>query len=107
MEIGKLRHRITIQKNEEYEDENGFIKSDWVTKATVWASVNNLHGKEYWEAKKYKAENTVEFIIRYSACKDISVKDRIVFKDTVYNISSVDNILYKNETIKIKAVAVI
>lgn len=106
MDIGKLKHRIIIQRGEDFEDEKGVSKTQWLNIATVWASVNNLHGKEYWEAKKYEAENTVEFVIRYSACKDICINDRIVFKDIVYNISAIDNILYKNEVIKIKAMAV-
>lgn len=99
--------RITIQRYEEYEDEHGISREAWIDLCTVWCSMNNLYGKEYWDAKQYGAENTVEFVIRYSACKDLSVKDRIKRGAKLFNIKSVDNIMYKNETLKIKALEVI
>ncbi len=105
MNPGELKNRITIQSYVEIE-ENNVTKGDWTNYKTIWCKANNLYGKEYWEAKKYNAENTVEFTIRYNACPDISVKNRIIFKGKVFNIKSVDNVLYKNETIKIKAVEV-
>lgn len=100
---GKLDKRITIQRSKEIEDENGVSENQWQDIKTVWARANNLYGKEYWDAKQYNAENTTEFIIRYNACKDISVKDRIKFRDRIFNIKSVDNVMYKDESIKIKA----
>lgn len=107
MNIGKLNKRITIQRHTEYEDEHGISREEWIDFNTVWCSMNNLYGKEYWEAKQYQAENTVEFVIRYNACKDLSVKDRIKMSDRLFNISSVDNVVYKNEVLKIKAMEVI
>lgn len=104
---GKLDKRITIQRNEPKVDEHGVSKRQWKDIKTVWAKVNNLYGKEYWEAKKYEAENTVEFTIRYSACKDLSIKDRIKFRDKIFNIISIDNFMYRNESLKIKAKEVI
>lgn len=102
-----LNHRVTIQRYMEYEDEHGISREDWIDLKTVWCSMNNLYGKEYWEAKQYKAENTVEFVIRYNACKDLSVKDRIKQGDKLFNITSIDNVLYRNETLKIKALEVV
>lgn len=106
MNIGGLRHRVTIQRSEDYRNENGITKSVWVDKATVWAHMRYISGREYWEAKKYEAESTVEFIIRYNECKDLSVKDKLLHNGIVYNINSIDNVLFKNETLKIKAMAV-
>lgn len=104
---GKLNHRITIQKYIEYEDEHGISRKDWIDFKTVWCSMNNLYGKEYWTAKQYEAQNTVEFVIRYSACKDLSVKDRLKKGDKLFNITSVDNVMYKNEVFKVKALEVV
>lgn len=103
MDIGKMNQRVTIQRNTEIQDENGFDKVDWVDLKTVWCSVNNLYGKEYWEAKRYDAENTVEFVIRHGACKDLRMDDRLVFRGVIYNITSIDNVMYGNNVIKIKA----
>ena len=37
--IGRMRHRITLQRFEEGEDEYGATVSMWVSLGTFWASV--------------------------------------------------------------------
>lgn len=119
MNPGELRHRVTIQRSKKTVGQNRVIQKEYQDVKTVRAKVNNLHGKEYWTAKEYEAENTVEFTMRYSSVKnipesdkpdararEISTKDRLVFRGKIYNITSIDNILYRNEYVKIKAVAV-
>lgn len=108
MNIGKLRHRVTIQRYIEHEDEHYISTEGWIDFKTVWCSMNNLYGKEYWSAKEYNAENTVEFVMRYSACKDLSINGyRLKQGDKLFNITSIDNVQYKNEMLKIKAIEVI
>ncbi len=119
MNIGELRHKVTIQRYRKTRGEDLVMKMEYVDVKTVWAKVNNLFGKEYWTAKEYAAENTVEFTMRYSSVKnipvndepngpvrEISLKDRLVFRGAVYNITSIDNILYGNEYVKMKGIAV-
>lgn len=106
MNPGRLNHRVTIQRHTSNEDEHGITKETWIDLKTLWCSMNNLHGKEYWRAKEYDAENTIEFVIRYGSCKDLSIKDRLQIGGALYNITSIDNVLYKNETLKIKALEV-
>lgn len=101
MRIGDLRHRITLQKYNETTDDEGFSTQEWQDIATVWASVENLFGREYWQAAAIQAENTVKFIIRYR--KDVTTDMRIQFQGQQYEIISIDNIKYKNEYIEIKA----
>lgn len=98
-----LNKRIEIQRIMNVEDKNGITKSQYQPLKKVWASCNNLYGKEYWNAKEYGEESTVEFVIRYKACTDLSSTDRILFNGKLYNISFVDNIRYQNEYLKIKA----
>lgn len=105
MKIGDLRHRITLQKYIETTDDEGFSTQQWQDIATVWASVENLFGREYWQAAAIQAENTVKFTIRYR--KDISSDMRIIFQGQQYEIISLDNIKYKNEYIEIKAKEVV
>lgn len=106
MEIGKLNKRITIERQLEIEDEYGVSKTCWVPLKTVWSSINNLYGKEYWDAKKYEAENTMNMTIRYNSCADITVQDRIKFKGKHFNIQHVANIQFKNEVLKLKVIEV-
>jgi SPP1 family predicted phage head-tail adaptor len=103
--IGDLRHRITLQKRIDTTDADGFTTQQWQDVATVWAAVENLHGREYWEAAAVQAENTVKFTIRYRA--DVDTSMRIKFRDKYYNIVAIDNIKYRNEYIEIKAQEVV
>lgn len=105
MKIGDLRHRITLQKCISIVDEEGFATQTWQDVATVWAAVENLYGREYWQAAAIQAENTVKFTIRYR--NDIDHTMRIKLKDKLYNIIFIDNIKYQNKFIEIKAQEVI
>lgn len=98
-----LRNRITIERKTEIENDDGFNVTVWTTLKTVWAKANGLFGKEYWSAKEYGAENTVIFTIRYKACPDLSVSDRILFNGKTFNIQSIDNVNFMNVELRIKA----
>ncbi|NFO70762.1 head-tail adaptor protein [Clostridium botulinum] len=118
--IGDLNKRIVIQKYITTQNENGFDIEEWDDYKTVRASMNNLWGKEFYAAKAVQAENTVEFIVRYS--KDLknintkeyrikTIKDKNAIKEKdkyrYFNITFIDNIQYKNKWLKIKAIEVI
>jgi SPP1 family predicted phage head-tail adaptor len=101
MTIGEMRHRITIQKVTISMNENGYeIEIPELVKE-VWAKVSNLHGKEFFEAKAVQAENTVKFTIRYISGLDQTMQ--IHFQGKTYNITSIDNIKYRNDYIEIQA----
>jgi SPP1 family predicted phage head-tail adaptor len=101
MEIGDLRHRVTIQKLTTAVNENGFEIETWEDFKTVWAAVGNLHGREYYAAAAVQAENTVKFTVRYLEGLDTTM--RILFQGKQYNITSIDNIKYQNRFLEIKA----
>jgi len=101
MTIGEMRHRITIQRIAITTNENGYeVESPEVVKE-IWAKVTNLHGKEFFAAKAVQSENTVKFTFRYISGIDQTMQ--IMFQDKVYNITSIDNIKYRNEYIEIQA----
>lgn len=104
MEIGDLRHRITLQKPTTRVNDGGFEEKTWKDYKTVWAAVSNLHGREYFAAAAIQAEKTVKFIIRYLANLDTSMG--ILFQGRQYNITAIDNIKYQNRFIEIKALEV-
>ena len=64
MIIGNLRHRIEIQKLETVYDEENFPVKKYTTIQKVWADVNDLYGKDYWESKQQMSENQTIFHIR-------------------------------------------
>lgn len=104
MEIGALNKKITIQELITNINENGFEIEEWIDYKTVWAGVSNLHGREYFEAAAVQMENTVKFTVRYLDGIDTSM--RILFNNKSYNITSIDNIKYRNRFIEIKAMEV-
>ena len=65
MRAGKLRHRVTIKKQTDAKDEYGERLDDWVDVATVWAAVEPLRGREFFEAFRENAEVTTRIRIRY------------------------------------------
>lgn len=118
--IGDLNKRIVIQKYIINQNENGFDIEEWIDYKAIRTSMNNLWGKEFYAAKAVQAENTVEFIIRYSKdlknintkeyrIKTIKNKNATKEKDKYryFDITFIDNIQYKNRWIKIKAIEVI
>ena len=64
MRIGKLRHRVTIQRPADELDPLG-APVGWIDVATVWASIEPLRGREFWAAQQVNAEQTVKVGIRY------------------------------------------
>lgn len=104
--IGDMRERILFQKNVVSMDENGNHVSAWTDYYSCAAYANNLSGKEWQEAARYNAENQMYFVVRY--CTEIAGLDtehyRVMFRGEPYNITFVDNVQYKNRTVKIRVV---
>lgn len=106
MDAGAYRNKVVIQKYAGEFDGIGNPDGKWEDFKKAYAYVNGLSGREYWEAANVKQENTVEFIFRWKSFFDeMNTKQfRILFRNEVYNINSIDNIQFRNQTVKIKAV---
>lgn len=103
--LGEWKERITIQKNTVGMDKAGNHLLSWEDYYTCFAYVNNLSGKEYWEAAQVNAQKEIYFLIRYStetACMDME-HYRILFRDQIYNITFLDNVKYQNKILKLRA----
>lgn len=98
MEAGKLKHRIAIQVLGEDETWSDFI--------TCYAQVNGLSGNEYWAAAAEQAQNTVDFVVRYTAGLSSLVPQttRILFHGNRFDVQSIDNFMYQNRSLKLRAV---
>ena len=104
MRTEELRHKIILQKLTNSTNENGFEDEVWKDYLTVWAAVSNLYGREYFEAAAVQAEKTVKFTVRF--IKGINESMRILFEGKQYNITSIDNIKYRNRYMEIKTLEV-
>lgn len=103
-----MRNKITFETEQTITNANGFKETAYIKYKTVYAKVNNLFGREFWAAEAVQKESTIVFDIRYN--KDIEnldiKKTRINFRGRHLSIIHIDNVLYKNETLKIKAIEV-
>ena len=66
MKIGDLRHRIEIGRYVQGEDQWGDpVSPTWQTVATVWAAVEALTGRLYFEARQTTEQSDHRVIIRW------------------------------------------
>lgn len=114
MNPGKLNKRIMIQKHTTVKTTNGFKEPKWIDYKPLWASMQNLFGREFFAATAVNAEKTVKFTIRYFKDIDETVnveghhtteKFRIKFKNSIYDIKFIDNIKAQNKFMEIKVEA--
>ena len=98
MEAGKLRHTITIQVMNTAEL--------WADLLTCQAQVNGLSGSEYWAASAEHAQTTVDFLVRYTPLFSglLPQTTRILFRGLPYDVRSIDNFMYQDRSLKLRAV---
>lgn len=87
MRMEEMRDRITFQTLKIEESPVKSLAPKYDDFVTVWAKVEYLKGREFWEAKAVNAETTVRFIIRYR--KDIKNDMRVLYDKKFYNVTSV------------------
>ncbi|MEQ1964559.1 phage head closure protein [Xenorhabdus khoisanae] len=78
MRAGALRHRVTIQKNEQSRSPSGGVIKKWVNVAEVWAEVKYISGRELVASGRILSEATVRIWLRYRA--DITTIYRVFYQ---------------------------
>lgn len=106
MNAGAYTQRIAIEKLARGYDEIGNSVENWEPYKKMYAYMNGLSGKEYWEAATLNAENTVDFVCRWKKFfNDMDTRNyRIVWKGKKFNIKTIDNVQFRNDIVKIRAV---
>lgn len=101
MSIGDMRHRI----NFEILDEDTEAWNDYYN---CFAKANIAGGNEYLGSGAEQSTSSTIFTIRYcEKLKDLYLNTqsyRIKFRGAIYDIQEVDNYMFRNETLRIKAV---
>jgi len=106
VKIGDLRHRITIQQPIEIRNEVGeVIQSAWQDFTTVWAAIEPLRGREYFDAQQINAEVTSRIRIRYRP--GIKPKMRVVYGERIFDIQSVIDVEERHKEIHLMCKEVI
>ena len=81
--------------------EHGISRECWETAFTCWCGMEQLSGREFWEAAAINRENEVRLTIRYR--KDVSAEMRIRLDGTVYDITSILDKNNRHEALEILA----
>ena len=99
MRTGRLNRRVTIQELSITKDQFNADIESWVDAATVWAHIEPLRGREYWQAKQVVGEVTGRITIRYLT--GIDEKMQVVYGDKTYNILAVINPEERNRILQL------
>lgn len=86
--IGDLRHRITFEKLLRTSDGQGGWTESWEKVADCWAKIELKPAKERFFAERIEPQDYRLVTIRYRS--DINEEMRIVFKDIIMQIKSID-----------------
>ena len=87
MQSGRLRHRVIIQIPARTKNAFDEWTESWQTWATVWASIEPLRGKRYFDAKQANSE--VEGIIRIRYRDGILPTMRVMYGSRIFRIISI------------------
>ena len=87
MEMGLLRHRVDIQLRNSTLDAFGQAALTWTTLYTIWASIEDISGKELIASMAINTELSTHIYIRYRA--GITTANRVLYQGTTYNIQAV------------------
>lgn len=91
---GELRHRITIQKLNNSQNEYGEASELWEDILNVRAGIYPISGKEFFAAETVNSEITHKVKIRY--IEGIMPNMRIKFNNRIFSIESVINFQERN-----------
>lgn len=87
MDVGKLDKRITLQKLADGEDAYGQPAQIWTDVIRIWASIEDISGRQYFAAQA--AQNPVETKITVRYRPGIAASMRAVHGSDVYDVHAV------------------
>lgn len=87
MTIGELNRRIEVLQLIEERDTFGQVVGNWATVGRVWAKIEQLKGNESFNSQQIKSSQPVKITVRFYA--GLTVKHRIKYLDTVYEITGI------------------
>jgi SPP1 family predicted phage head-tail adaptor len=87
MKSGPLQKKVTFERRSSKLTSFGEAKDVWRPIAETWASIEPLSGREFFAALQTQSDVSVRIVCRYTqAVSTVKAQDRIVHKNTVYDI---------------------
>ncbi len=105
MEAAALRSRVIFQKNEAVMDEYGNHKNSWTDYYSCFATIGGEgQGGSKEEQTAGTTVETASMTVSIRYCKkaeDITTTGfRLMFRDELYNIESIDHMNFKKKSLK-------
>lgn len=87
--IGKLRHRITLQRSTITKDSIGCEIESLEVVGTVWASIEPIANKGYSKVKQSPTDISTKITVRYR--KDVETMMVVIYDKRLFRIQKIVN----------------
>lgn len=87
MQSGRLRSKVTFQRQGTKKDDLGQTVNEWVDVCTIRAEIRDLSGKEYQNSQAEQSLTDCKILIRYR--NDITTDMRVLCNGIYYDIKAV------------------
>ena len=104
MNIGEFKHRIMIERPDwanKKRDRYGRETVPYLLFCTVYAKVQDVSGREFYEAYAHQMQDVKTFTIRY--LDGLKPDMRIRWNGEIYDIISVNHLAYRGDFAKLKS----
>ncbi len=89
MKSGKLRNRVILQSKTVTRNDYGEETIVWTEKDTLWASIEPLTAREYFQSQQVQSQVTHKITIRYYL--GLRTDYRMLWGSRIFNIISMIN----------------
>lgn len=96
--IGGLKKRVTILKQVRVSDGQGGFTETWQEVGTVWAAIEPISGREYYEAMQLASDVTHRVRMRYM---DLTPHEKIKYDDRVFDIIAVIDVNMEHRELEV------
>ncbi len=100
MTIGELNRKIEVLELREERDAYGAVTGEWVVVGRIWAKLAPGVGRENLVNKQEKAIQEAVITMRFYPA--MSVKHRIRYQKTLYEVTSVKDIVTEHRWTEVK-----
>ena len=104
MNVSLLSEKITIQKQTAEVDDYANHINAWADYWTCWATVGGESGSETEDSGVTQSRPSITFTIRWSTETEAIEPTgyRVIYRDEIFNIESIDHQNYKKKSLKLK-----
>lgn len=96
--VGGLKKRVTILKQVRVSDGQGGFTETWQEVGTVWAAIEPISGREYYEAMQLASDVTHRVRMRYM---DLTPHEKIKYDDRVFDIIAVIDVNMEHRELEV------